>query len=282
MDAEVNLQRTLNSAITRLLRPLFRVLLRHHVSFGAFEDLAKRAYIDVVIRDFGIPGKKPSISRASIMSGLTRKEVQRLLSVSRDAAAPDGERYNRAARVLTAWTRDPEFLDASGEPLALDAQENEPDFASLVRRHSGDVPARAVLDELLRVGAVRRREDGRLELVARAYVPQSSAADKVEILGSDVADLINTIDHNIQHGGTDPRFQRKVMYRNSPPPRCQSFENSAARRHRRCSNGSTSGWPHCNSPVSLRTTRSDARARRHGHLLLRGTTRTRLSKGDMK
>ncbi len=216
MDAEINILRTLSTAITRLLRPLFRVLLRHNVSFGAFEDLAKRAYIDVVINDFGIPGKKPSISRASVVSGLTRKEVQRLLSVSGDATAPDGERYNRAARVLTAWTRDPDFLDANGEPLALDLQENETNFATLVRRHSGDVPARAVLDELLRVGAVRRREDGRLELAVRAYVPQSSAADKVEILGTDVADLINTIDHNIQHGGTDPRFQRKVMYRNLP------------------------------------------------------------------
>jgi len=216
MDAQVNIHRTLNSAIAQLLRPLFRILLRHHVSFGAFEDLAKRAYIDVVINDFGIPGKKPSVSRASVMSGLTRKEVQRLLSASSDAAGPEGERYNRAARVLSAWTRDPEFLDTSGEPLALDPQENGINFATLVRRHSGDVPARAVLDELLRVGAVRWREDGRLEPVVHAYVPQSSPADKVEILGTDVADLINTIDHNIQHGGTDARFQRKVMYRNIP------------------------------------------------------------------
>ncbi len=225
MDAEINILRTLNTAITRLLRPLFRVLLRHNVSFGAFEELAKRAYIDVVISDFGIPGKKPSISRASVVSGLTRKEVQRLLSVSRDATTPDSERYNRAARVLTAWTRDPEFLATNGEPLALDLQENATNFASLVRRHSGDVPARAVLDELLRVGAVRRREDGRLELVVRAYVPQRSAADKVEILGTDVADLINTIDHNIQHGGTDPRFQRKVMYRNVPVAALPEFRN---------------------------------------------------------
>ncbi len=225
MDAEINILRTLNTAITRLLRPLFRVLLRHNVSFGAFEELAKRAYIDVVISDFGIPGKKPSISRASVVSGLTRKEVQRLLSVSRDAATPDSERYNRAARVLTAWTRDPDFLGTNGEPLALDLQENATNFASLVRRHSGDVPARAVLDELLRVGAVRRREDGRLELAVRAYVPQRSAADKVEILGTDVADLINTIDHNIQHGGTDPRFQRKVMYRNVPIAALPEFRN---------------------------------------------------------
>lgn len=225
MDAEVNIHRTLSTAITRLLRPLFRVLLRHNVSFGAFEDLAKRAYIDVVIQDFGIPGKKPSISRASILSGLTRKEVQRLLSEPETPGAPEGERYNRAARVLTAWTRDPDFLDARGEPLPLDPQEGAASFAALVRRHSGDVPARAVLDELLRVGAVRRSDDGRLELQVHAYVPKSSAADKVEILGSDVSDLIYTIDHNIEHGDTDPRFQRKVMYRSMPVAALPEFRD---------------------------------------------------------
>jgi hypothetical protein len=216
MDAQNKLHRTLSAAITQVLRPLFRVLLRHNVSFGEFEELAKRAYIDVVIRDFGIPGKKPSISRASILSGMTRKEVQRLLGTPEETIAVDRERYNRAARVLTAWTRDPDFVDARGEPQPLDPQDGKASFAELVRRHSGDVPVRAVLDELLRVGAVRKRDDGKLDLVVRAYVPQRSAVDKLEILGADVADLIGTIDHNIEHGNTDPRFQRKVMYRNVP------------------------------------------------------------------
>jgi hypothetical protein len=223
MDVENKLHRTLNAAITQLLRPLFKVLLRHNMSFSAFEDLAKRAYIDVVIRHLGIPGKKPSISRASILSGLTRKEVQRLLSEPAESAAGAGEQYNRAARVLTAWTRDPEFVNRRGEPQPLDPQEGRTSFAELVRRHSGDVPVRAVLDELLRVGAVRRSDDGKLQLVARAYVPQRSAVDKLEILGSDVSDLIETIDHNIEHGDTDPRFQRKVMYRNVPVEALKEF-----------------------------------------------------------
>ena len=215
-DTQHSLHRVVSQAILRLLRPLFRVLVRQNVSFSAFEAMAKRVYVDVAIRDFSIPGKKPSISRASILSGLTRKEVQRLLSEPASAGAAEGERYNRAARVLTAWTRDPEFLDARGEPMPLDPQEGAGSFAALVRRHSGDVPARAVLDELLRVGAVRRCDDGKLELLVHAYVPQRSAADKIEVLGADVADLIDTIDHNIEHGDHDPRFQRKVMYRSMP------------------------------------------------------------------
>jgi len=130
--------------------------------------------------------------------------------------------------VLTAWTRDPDFTDARGEPQALDTQDTASGFAQLDRRHSGDVPVRAVLDELVRVGAVRRREDGRLELVARAYVPQRSPIDKIAILGADVADLIDTIDHNIAHGDTDPRFQRKLMYHSIPVEALPEFRRLTA------------------------------------------------------
>lgn len=211
MDSDNRPTQVLHAALLQLLRPLVRVLLRHGVPFGAFEDIAKQAYVEMALTEFAIPDKKPTISRASILTGLTRKEVQRLLAQGRGDGAAAAERYNRAARVLAGWIRDPHYLDADGQPLAL-AADGERSFASLVRQHSGDMPARAVLDELLRVGAVAQREDGHYVPVARAYVPQQSTLDKLGILGRDVADLIDTIDHNIQHGADDPRFQRKVMY----------------------------------------------------------------------
>lgn len=227
MSTDLPPQTALQRAIAMLLRPLFRVLLRHSVSFGAFEAIAKRVYVQVAIEEFGIPGKKPSISRASILSGLTRKEVQRLLSEPDDAIADTSDRYNRAARVLTGWVRDPDFVDAQGEPRPIPV-EGELGFNALVRRHSGDMPVRAVLDELLRVGAVAQREDGTLQLVTHAYIPQRSTADKLGILGNDVADLIATIDHNLQHGATDPRFQRKVMYHSVPVDALPAFRKLSA------------------------------------------------------
>jgi hypothetical protein len=139
----------------------------------------------------------------------------------------DGERYNRAARVLTGWIRESEYLDAKGQPKALSA-DGDDGFAGLVRRHSGDMPARAVLDELERVGAVRRRDDGLIELLARAYVPRSSPADKLAILGSDVADLIETIGHNLENVEADPRFQRKVMYVSIPASALPAFRKRSA------------------------------------------------------
>jgi len=92
------------------------------------------------------------------------------------------------------------------------------------------MPVRAVLDELVRVGAVERRTDGQLKLAARGFVPRHSAVDKLGILGRDVADLIATIDHNLQHGESDPRFQRKVMYSAIPRPALPAFRKLSARQ----------------------------------------------------
>ncbi|MEO7338774.1 MAG: DUF6502 family protein, partial [Caldimonas sp.] len=213
----------LYGAVTRLLRPLVRLLLRHAVPFAAFQELAKRVYVEVAMQDFAIPGKKPSAARASILTGLTRKDVQRLLATPESDGVESTERYNRAARVLSGWLRDATFHDAAGRPRALSTDDPQ-DFPLLARLHSGDMPARAVLDELLRVGAVQRRDDGLVEPLTRAYVPLRSSTDKLQILGADVADLIDTIDHNLQEGGADPRFQRKVMYQRIRTDELPSFQ----------------------------------------------------------
>jgi hypothetical protein len=225
MDYDHRPRAAINKALSLLLRPLFRLLLRSGISYGAFEELAKQTFVDVAVEDFGIGGRPPSISRVSVLTGLTRKDVQRLFLAEPEFAAED--QHNRASRVLTGWVRDAEFLTRAGEPRPL-APDGLASFADLVRRYSGDVPARAVLDELLHVGAVVRGEDGLLRMIGRAYVPQKSLAEKLRILGTDVAYLIETIDHNVQHGAVDPWFQRKVAYRSMPADAVPKFRRLSA------------------------------------------------------
>jgi hypothetical protein len=118
--------------------------------------------------------------------------------------------------VISAWVREPEFHDASGQPTPLPVEGDQASFGALVRRYSGDVPVRAILDELLRVHAVERLEDGRIRLLARYYVPAAGEAGKLGILGTDVADLIATIDWNLRRPPSEAYFQRKVQYDNLP------------------------------------------------------------------
>jgi hypothetical protein len=219
------------AAIRKLLRPLVRILLRNHISFGAFSDLAKQVYVDVAIEEFGLPERKQSVSRVSILTGLSRKEVARV----RQLPAPDDAeavgRYNRAARVVTGWIRDAAFSDGQGNPAVLSVEGSSASFAELVRRFSGDVPVRAVLDELLRNGLVERLADGKLRLLTRAYVPRTEEREKLSILGTDVADLVHTIDHNLRNGEAEALFQRKVAYDNLPEeilPQLKAFTRERA------------------------------------------------------
>ncbi len=204
----------LQASVVRLLRPLVRVLLRYGLPYGAFADIAKRVYIDIAASDFRIPGRKQTTSRVSILTGLSRKEVRRVQNLDMPSDKQATDRYNRAARVIGGWVSDGTYKNEHGGPVALEVEGPEPSFSGLVRRYSGDVPVRAILDELLRVEAVRRTDSGRIELCARAYVPRGAEIDKLEILGTDVADLTATIARNILVEPDQAFFQRKVAYDN--------------------------------------------------------------------
>jgi len=219
----------LAAAVFRVLRALARILLRYGVSFQAFSDLAKRAYVEAARDDFAIPGRKSTTSRIAVLTGLSRKEIQRLTDTEAASDAEALEHYNRAARVVAGWVRDQDFRDEDGQPRALPQEGGDLSFVELVRRYSGDIPPRAVLDELLRVGTVERDDNGRVRLLAHAYIPRRSDSDKLAILGTDVSELIDTIDHNLGESGA-PRFQRKVMYDNLPLEAVEKFRELSSAR----------------------------------------------------
>lgn len=218
----------LQAAVVRLLKPLVRILLRNGIPFGTFAELARWTYVDVAFQESSLPGRKLTDSRVSIITGLSRKEVSRLKSIEAPVDREAAPRFNRAARVIGGWSHDPRFIDMHGQPakLPLDGAENS--FADLVRAYGGDVPARAVFDELLRVGAVAVSDDGQVELVERAYVPNTGLSEKIEILGTDASDLIRTIDHNLSGDATSSHYQRKVSYDNVPEEAARTFRVQSA------------------------------------------------------
>lgn len=220
--------KALVEAIVRILTPLVRILLRNGVSCGAFTELARRVYVDVADRDFIVAGRKQSVSRIAVITGLNRKEVTRIRGLPPIESTAIDERYNRAARVISGWVRDPQFQDKKGDPDTLPL-EGEHGFGALVKKHSGDMPSRAVADELMRVHAIEITPHGELRLTARGYVPRGSAAEKLQVLGTDTRDLIATIEHNLTHPPKEARFQRKVGYDNLPIETVAAFHKLSTR-----------------------------------------------------
>ena len=213
---ETRVHNALVAALFRLARPLVRLLLRHGIPFGVMADVMKQVYVEVALKELRLPGRKQTTSRVAILTGLSRKEVARLRQMSICDDDEVIQQYHRAARVMTAWVREPAFHDANGHPAPLPVEGDSASFGDLVRQYSGDMPVRALLDELLRIRAVEPLADGRVRLLTRHYVPAAGEVEKLAILGTDVADLIATIDWNLSCPPAEAYFQRKVHYDNLP------------------------------------------------------------------
>ncbi|MCV6638099.1 DUF6502 family protein [Candidatus Albibeggiatoa sp. nov. NOAA] len=209
--------KALQAALRKILKGVARLVLRFGLSYEEFDELAKQAFIEVSEQELALPGRKQTDSRIAVVTGLSRKEVKRLRAVEKDTTEHTTPvQYNRAARVLNGWLRHRDYQDPAGSPLVLPIEGDKPSFTSLVRAHGGDIPVRAVLDELVRIGSVVRQDDGNVRVVHQAYVVAGDIADKLAILGTDVMLLMDTISHNLDSDSEKAYLQLKLSYDNLP------------------------------------------------------------------
>ena len=221
------------SAFRVLLRPLVRILLRHGVSYAEFAEIVKAVYVEIAVTDFKVEGKRGTKSRIAVITGLTRKEVSRVVETATLDTDDTKSNLNRVARVLAGWHTDPDFLGPYGMPLEIRYEEdslNATTFSTLVRRYSGDMSPRSMLDELMRVGAVVETEPGWLKVLRRVYEPQALEMDSFERVGEVVKNFVDTVDFNLQKKKKGAgRFERIVYspegLRNEDVPRFRAYVN---------------------------------------------------------
>ncbi len=162
IDPRKQFKEVLDACLQDVLRPLVRLMLKMGVPFPYVARQMKHAYLHVIQEEFALPNRKLSRSRMALLSGLSRPDVQTLLSGPTEADL-DPFMWNRRVRVLRGWMNDPDFQDRGGKPLLL-PKEGEKSFKSLCQRYGTDVPYRAILDAAMEEGLVARNEEGLLEL----------------------------------------------------------------------------------------------------------------------
>lgn len=216
-------------AFRRLARPLVKMLIRHGVAFGEFAEILKVVYVEVASSEFALPTRKVSGSRIAILTGLTRKEVRRIVALLTHPDAASGQEtmgnLNRATRVLSGWHQDPTFVGPYGIPLELPF-EGEVSFSSLVRKYSGDMPARAMLEELIRVNAIEQVESHAYRALTRNYIAAPLQPVHAQYIGDVIHDLAATIEHNFNPARVGPlRFERWVATEKLDPSALRSFRD---------------------------------------------------------
>ena len=156
------------------------------VGFREFSEIAKRAFVDVATKDYGIRGRPTNISRVAVMTGLTRKEVRRIRQLNEEGNEESASKDTPISQILHRWHTDTEFLTEAGSPRPLTQSGESASFASLVKKYGGDVPPGAMRTELERIDAIEVLEDGRLR-------PTKRIAYNVEIHDKFVGGLTNII-----------------------------------------------------------------------------------------
>jgi hypothetical protein len=197
------------TATRRWLKPVVYVLLRSGITWREFCELAKTTYVDVATAHFGTRGRPTNVSRTSMLTGMTRRDVRLLRERREPESSPPTPYASKASRVLSAWHLEPAFLDATGRPALLPLAGEGTSFTELLRHcGAGDVRPSTVIRELLRAGAIRRHKDGRVEALQRNYIPQATDEQLIRLWGTVLADIANTYVHNMSRGPRPPRFER--------------------------------------------------------------------------
>lgn len=199
-------------AITRLMRPLVRLLIARGITLPYLTTLLKTVYVEIAQKDFSIGESAPTTSRLSVLTGLQRRDIKQIQAApAPDRAPPPG--ISLGARLIGIWTGDAAFHDRRGRPLALPrtAPGRAPSFETLVRAVSSDVRPKVILEEWLRLGLVALDAKDRVTLNADAFVPQRGFDEKAYFLGRNMADHMAASVHNMMDDGA-ALFERAVYY----------------------------------------------------------------------
>lgn len=154
-------------SLLELLLPIAHLLIREGTGIDKLVHAAKRAYLRAAVESV-LPGQRINISRLSVATGMTRKEVATLLRSSEDKGKrnPDSRTRGeqRALRVLRGWSSDPRFQSPTGRPGTLPYRGSTKSFTNLVKLYGGDVTPKSVQRELDRMGLIALTREGGLRL----------------------------------------------------------------------------------------------------------------------
>jgi len=134
------------TALSALLGPLAKAMIAYGVTIRTANEALKKALLKAAL---AASDTELSDSRASLMTGIHRKDIKRLRNLDSDVALRQSA--NVAALVIGHWATDPDFQGTSGAPLNLPRSGTgaTPGFDDVVRKARVDMAPGTVLRALL-------------------------------------------------------------------------------------------------------------------------------------
>ena len=180
-----------------LLQPLAQLALERGVVYADLDRALRRALVNRARRVN--PSEYGRVSRISAATGLSRREVTRLLD---EHAAPSLPKRHPVGGVLARWIGDAVY-SPGGVPMALPRQGDEPSFETLARSVTSDVHPRTLLDEMCRLKlAIWNQDTDSVILQRRAFVPDGDFDHMLRLLAENVGEHFTAAVENLDNGRT--------------------------------------------------------------------------------
>lgn len=193
--------------VLRLLRPLVRLLVRQGVHFPAFSQAMKPLFVEAARQELGRNGMQTTDSALSLMSGVHRHDVRAFRRDGGPAARSLSPSLSFAGEVIARWMSDRRWAPR-GRPRVLPRQGAELSFGTLVASISSDVRPSAVLDELLRLGAVTESDAG-IALAEAGFAPRQNWTEMAAAFADNLHDHAAAAAANLQG---DANFLEQAVY----------------------------------------------------------------------
>jgi hypothetical protein len=196
-------------AVLRVLRPLVRMLVREGVTYPALAGALKPLFVDAAQAELERQGMRKTASATSLLSGVHRKDLRELAAATAERGGKGGRggkrrgaevgvRLHLVGQVVARWLS-ARGWQAQGRPRVLPKSGGTRSFDALVASVSKDVRARAVLDEMLRLGVVQDTADG-LVLSGAGLVPREGFDAMSEALAVNLHDHAAAAVANVGEG----------------------------------------------------------------------------------
>jgi predicted transcriptional regulator len=201
-----------SSLIRALIQPLVLWCLRHGVRSAQVEELVREAFVRAAESEILNAQGGFSVSKVSVMTGLHRSEVSRLLSGERS----DRGQHDILNRVIGLWSTSKSYRHPNQTVKQLTYEGLGSEFAALVAKVSKEVTHYPILFELERIGAIEY-QDNLVRLVTREYTPQEDVDYGLALLGADTADLTAAIEANIVKKHSEQSLHLRTSFDNIDP-----------------------------------------------------------------
>jgi hypothetical protein len=203
---------TTTAFIQALLRALVRWCLKRGVRSAQVEEVVRRTFVEEAQREISEAKGEFSVSKVSVMTGLHRSEVARLLAGEERKAS----QHDVLNRVIGLWASSKKYRTSKGATRALTFEGLQSEFAALVADVSKEVTHYPILFELERIGAIEY--DGNMvKLVVQGYTPQGDVQYGLDLLTHDVMDLVSVVESNVLQKIPEPSLHLRTSFDNIDP-----------------------------------------------------------------